>query len=87
MLERLEQIENRFNAIEREMTSPQVLSNPVMLHKLAQERSDLENLVVRYRQYRATTKQLDEAHLILDNENDEEMRTLAKQEIVSLEIS
>jgi peptide chain release factor 1 len=85
MLERLEQIENRFNTIEHEMVSPQVLSDPVMLHKLAQERADLESLVVKYRQYRTTARQLDEAHLILDDENDEEMRSLAKQEIVSLE--
>lgn len=85
MLERLEQIENRFNTIEHEMVSPQVLSDPVMLHKLAQERADLESLVIKYRQYRTTARQLDEAHLILDDENDEEMRSLAKQEIVSLE--
>jgi peptide chain release factor 1 len=85
MLERLEQIENRFNTIEHEMVSPQVLSDPVMLHKLAQERADLESLVVKYRQYRTTARQLDEAHLILDDENDEGMRSLAKQEIASLE--
>ncbi|MCL2678715.1 MAG: peptide chain release factor 1 [Dehalococcoidia bacterium] len=85
MLDRLAQLELRFNEIEQEMASPDVVSDIKRLQELAQERSGVENVVRMYRQYRNTEKQIADTHLILDTETDEEMRIMAKQELVSLE--
>jgi peptide chain release factor 1 len=85
MLERLEQIENRFNDIEQEMAGPEVLSNLKRLQELARERASLEILVNKYRQYRAIAGQLLETRDLLEGENDEEMHSMIKQEINTLE--
>lgn len=85
MLDRLAQIEKRFEDIEREMSSPEVSTNPKRLQELAQERSSLEDVVSGYRRYRTTQKQLEDTRAMLSTESDEEMRTLVKQELTSLE--
>jgi peptide chain release factor 1 len=85
MLERLEQIENRFNDIEQEMAGPEVLSNLKRLQELARERASLEILVNKYRQYRTIAGQLLETRDLLEGENDEEMHSMIKQEINTLE--
>jgi len=85
MLDRLSQIEKRFNDIESEMSTPAVAENPRRLQELARERSGLEDIVTPYRQYQATARTLDELREILATETDDEMRTLVKQEIASLE--
>ena len=85
MLDRLAHLEKRFTDIELEMASHDVISNVQKLHELAQERSDIEDVVALYRQYKNTEKQLEDIHCMLETETDEEMRAMAKQEIIPLE--
>jgi peptide chain release factor 1 len=87
MLDRLAQLEKRFNDIEQEMASPDVVSDIRRLQELAQERAGIEDVVNRYRQYRNTEKQLADTHSMLESETDEDMRTMAKQEVGTLETS
>ncbi len=85
MLDRLAQLEKRFNDIEQEMASPDIVSNVKRLQELAQERSSIQDVVILYRQYKSTEKQMEEARAMLETETDEEMRGLAKQELMSLQ--
>src|SRR5664279_400390 len=85
MLDRLAQLEKRFNDIELEMANPDIVSNVKRLQELAQERSSIQDVVTLYRQYKSTEKQMDEARAMLETETDEEMRGLAKQELMSLQ--
>lgn len=85
MLDRLAQLEKRFNDIEQEMASPDIVSNVKRLQELAQERSSIQDVVTLYRQYKSTEKQMEEARAMLETETDEEMRGLAKQELMSLQ--
>ncbi|MGA3094172.1 MAG: peptide chain release factor 1 [Dehalococcoidales bacterium] len=87
MLDRLAQLEKRFNDIELEMASPDVVSNVKRLQELAQERAGIEDVVVLYRQYKSTEKQMEEARSMLDTETDEDMRALAKQELMTLQVT
>ncbi|RJO62485.1 MAG: peptide chain release factor 1 [Dehalococcoidia bacterium] len=87
MLDRLAQLEKRFNDIELEMASPDVVSNVKRLQELAQERAGIEDVVNLYRQYKSTEKQMEEARSMLDTETDEDMRTLAKQELMTLQVT
>ena len=64
---------------------PEVASDLKRLQMLAQERASIENLVTKYRQYKATSKSLEETRAMLSGGLDEEMTTLIKQEIESLE--
>ena len=85
MLDKLAQIEKRFNDIEQEMSAPEIAENPRRLQELAQERSGLEDVVIRYRQHQATSRSLDELREMLTTETNDEMRTLIKQETATLE--
>ncbi len=85
MLDRLAEIEKRYEELTSEMARPEVASDIRRLQELARERASVEDLVNRYRQYQATTKSLKETRAMLRDDLDEDMRALAKQEIESLE--
>ncbi|MEK6626559.1 MAG: peptide chain release factor 1, partial [Bdellovibrionota bacterium] len=52
---------------------------------ITSERAQIEELVMTYREYTASKKQLSEAQEILKKESDEELRAMAKEELVLLE--
>jgi len=85
MLDRLEQIERRYQELNEQIAMPEVASDPKRLQTLAQERASIESLVTKYREYKATIKALEETRAMLHEGLDEEMTVLAKQEIASLE--
>ena len=85
MLDRLERIEQRYREIDRQMSQPDIASDLKRLQELAQERAGLEELVARYREYKAASESLTETRAMLDDNPDEEMAELVKQEVASLE--
>ncbi len=85
MLDRLERIEKRYDELNQQMAKTEVASDLKQLQVLAQERAGLEDLVTRYKEYKATAKSLEETKAMLNDGLDEEMTALVKQEIQSLE--
>ena len=85
MWDKLEEIDKRYRELEEQIAMPEIASNPRQLQKLAQERSNLEEVVTRYRQYRDIEQSLAETKAMLGDETDEEMASLVKQEIADLE--
>jgi peptide chain release factor 1 len=85
MWDRLEQIEKRYHELDRQIATPEVATDLKKLQALAQEKAGIEGLVTKYRQYKATAKQLEETKAMLTGGLDEDMTTLTKQEIESLE--
>ena len=85
MLDRLENIEQRYQELERQIATPEVASDIEQLQRLAQERASMESLVGTYREYKATVKALEETQIMLDDRLEEDMVTLVKQEIDNLE--
>ncbi len=85
MWERLEQIEKRYQELDQQIALPEVASDPKQLQVLAKERASIEDLVTKYRQYKATARSLEETRAMLNDGLDEDMAALVKQEIDSLE--
>jgi len=85
ILSQLEKVEKRYQELERQIAMPEVASDPKQLQRLAQERASIEDLITKYREYKATTKSLEETRAMLGDGLDEEMAALVKQEIESLE--
>ena len=85
MWDKLKEINKRYRELEAQIASPEVATDPEQIQKLAQERASLEDVVTRYREYQAAAKSLDETRAMLNDDLDEEMTALAKQEIESLE--
>ncbi len=84
ILEKLEAIKVRFEEIGQQITDPEVMSDMPRYVKLNKEYRDLEPLIEAYNQYRNVLMNLDDAKNILQNEKDEEMRDMAKEEIETL---
>ena len=85
MLDRLDKLERRYQELEQQMAIPEIASDIKKLQALAQERASLEILVAKFRKYKATTKSLEETRAMLSGGLDEDMATLIRQEIESLE--
>lgn len=85
MLDQLERVEKRYQELNRQIAMPEVASDLKQLQTLAQERASIESLVTKYRQYKATSKSLEETRAMLSGGLDEDMASLVKQEIESLE--
>ncbi len=85
MLDRLDKIEIRYQELEQQMATPEVVSDLKKLQALAQERAGLESLVAKYRKYKAIARSLEETKAMLSGGLDEDMATLVRQETESLE--
>ncbi len=85
MLDKLKQIEERYEELEQRIASPEIVSDRQQLHKLAQERAAIEELVTMYREYQEVTKSLEETRAMLDDGPEEDMVELIRQEIAKLE--
>lgn len=83
MFQKLDEVENRYEELEKLLTDPKVLGNPKEMQKLARERAGISKLVETYRAYKKVEEEIKESHNLL-TESDEEMRELAKAELHSL---
>ncbi|MFW6082901.1 MAG: peptide chain release factor 1 [Chloroflexota bacterium] len=85
MLDRLGQIEERYNELMQLMARPEVAKDHQRVAELAKERSDLEDVVTVFREYKATSDELEETTELLEDNIGPELRELAEVEIAELE--
>jgi len=83
--DRLDKIEKRYNELNRQIAKPEIATDLKKVQALAQERAVIEDVVAAYRKYKATANQLEETKGMLEDELNEEMASMAKQEIEKLE--
>ena len=84
MLERLQEIERRYEELERLVVDPAVIANRREFAALGRERAGLEEVVTRYRERKQLVRDVDE-HRELVEDADPELRALAKSELPALE--
>jgi peptide chain release factor 1 len=80
MRERLDEIEARFEELTRELSTPEVASDPARLKDLGKKHSDLQATVAAYRAYRAALSQAEEARQMAKGEKDPEMAAFLRSE-------
>ena len=80
MLERLEQIETRYEEVQTKLQDPEIASRPEALRDLGRANAELEPIVRVYRQYRKALDEAAAARQMAREENDPEMRAMAEQE-------
>jgi peptide chain release factor 1 len=83
MLEKLAEVEKRYNELEALLSSPQLAGNQKEYSRIAKERSELEEIVSVYREWRRVERELEENRALLE-ESDEGLRELAKEEAARL---
>jgi peptide chain release factor 1 len=85
MLEKLEQIEARYEEMTNELSSPELLANPSAYGKAAKQHRALGDMVEKYRQWKSLKAELAGAREMLDTAEDDDMREMAYSEITTLE--
>lgn len=83
MLDKLEDVERRFEELNARLSDPAVATNIEQLTKLNKERAKLEPVVELYREYRDMSASLAEAKELLAS-NDAELKEMAKEELKEL---
>lgn len=81
LLARLDGIEARFEEVSTLITDPSVISDMKRYVRLTKEYKDLEKLTGATRRYRNLLGNVEEARSILDTENDDDMRAMAKEQL------
>ncbi len=84
MLDKLAAIHNRWLEISEQMTDPEVISDMKRYVKLNKDYRDLEPIVKAYKEYKNIIENEASARDIIANENDEEFRDMAKEELNEL---
>lgn len=81
MFDKLEDLVKRFEEIQNELSEPEVVNDQARFRKLMKEQNDLCDIVAKYNEYKATKQNIEESLEMLDEESDEELRELAKEEL------
>jgi peptide chain release factor 1 len=84
MFDKLAGLDTRYNQLSEQMAQPDVATDHVRLQQIAREQRELEDVVMAYRDYRAIQRQEEDAHLLLEEESDPELRAMAQEELADL---
>src|SRR5215813_11342878 len=85
MLSKLAVIEQKYEELTGQLSDPEVLADAGKYTKLAKQHRDLEEVVAKYREYRALDKGIHDSRELIDTEDDPEMVALARNELSELE--
>lgn len=81
MISKLENILNRFNKLTELVSDPEVIAKMDEWKKYAKERSDLEETVEKYLEYKKVENESNDAVELLKSETDKDMREMLEEEI------
>ena len=84
MLDRLEQIETRYEDLGRQLADPLLVNDQQKYHKTAKAHRDLEATVSKYRALKQANQGITDARGML-NESDPELAAMAQEELTRLE--
>ena len=80
MFEKLESVEKRYDDLTTKISDPKVIADNKEWRKLVKEHSSMEDVVLKYREYKQVEKNMQEAKEMME---DKEMRELAEEEYYS----
>src|SRR5437773_11188282 len=84
MFDRLDQIEARYEELNRALASPEITSDSAKYQKTAKAHSEIAAIVEKYREYKDLTKGIAESKAVLADEKDPEMRAYVQDELDKL---
>ncbi|KXB68965.1 peptide chain release factor 1 [Peptostreptococcus anaerobius] len=85
MLDKLMVLEDKYKELSEKVADPEIISDQPTWQKLMKENSELEPIVMKYREYRKVNETIAESKQILEEESDEDLRELAKMELSEAE--
>jgi peptide chain release factor 1 len=85
MFDRLEQLEARYEELNKALASPEIVQDSGKYQKTAKAQSEVAPLVEKYREYKDLKRGIAETREMLAQETDAEMKQMAQEELHSLE--
>ncbi len=84
MFAKLNEVEQRFLELERQMSDPSVFSDPGKYREIAKAHADLEDIVAKYREYRKISEEIASTEEMLSGKLDDDMKQLCQEELREL---
>lgn len=81
MFDKLESLVERLDTVLQQLNDPDVAGDPNRFRDLMKEQSDLAPIVEKYKEYVQEKQNIEESLELLEEESDEEMKELAKEEL------
>jgi peptide chain release factor 1 len=81
MFDKLDDLVIRLQKVIEELNDPSVVNDQQKFKSLMKEQNDLTPIVEKYTEYRDTKQTIEDSLELLEEESDEEMRELAKEEL------
>ncbi len=85
LLEKVLSLEGKFQSLQDQLSSPEVMSDMKRFVQLNKDYKELEPIIKAGREYGKMTRDLASAKDILVNEKDDELREMAREEIADIE--
>ena len=78
MFQKLEDVEKRYEELNKMISNPDIIANQEEWKKLMKEHSSIEDIVMKYREYKKVEKELEEAKEMI---NDPDLKELAEADL------
>lgn len=85
MFSKLDQVESRYEEVNLSLQRPDIASDQKRYRGLMKELSDLEKIVVLYREFKKKSENFKASKILLTSESDPEMKEMIREELKELE--
>lgn len=85
MFDKLSQLEKKYDELSGLISDPDIINDQNQWQKYVRSHSDLEDVVTKYRQYKAWQQELEGTMELLADDNDDEMREMAEADAEDLQ--
>jgi peptide chain release factor 1 len=85
MLEKLQEFEKKYEELTAQLSDPHLLADQQRYAKAAKQHRDLEEIVAKYREFKALHQGIRDTRQLIDAEDDPEMVSMARAELIELE--
>ena len=75
MFDKLDAVEKRYEELTKMISDPEIISNQAEWQKLMKEHASIEDVVLKYREYKKTKQNMEEAQEMMQ---DKELKELAE---------
>src|SRR5579871_3028619 len=83
-VQKLEQLEKRFEELTQQMADPAVIADNDRYRKVTKEQSEISEVVAKFRDWKKVENSLSQARA-MRNDKDADLRAMAEEEVASLE--
>ena len=85
LLKKLEQMSQRFAQVEKQIADPELIKDQKKYKDVMREHSHLSSVMEAYEEYKTVLQGIEDAKLLITEEDDHEMKEMAREELKELE--